>query len=235
MVVDPLSVAVVTGAAGYLMGRGKKKKELKRQLEESQNKITQLEADNARSVEYNNLTINVLNASQTVSSAPYADGGYGTYGGYTAGRYADGTYAGGGYVEGGHDYGNMEYLDEGEDNEVPEGNLVCDICDEAFPKHYTHYHCIRCHDGDFDICQSCRNLSYSCPGGHQLYQRRLALEETEADDGNIECNKCGKEFPKHHAHYNCIICNDGLFNICQVCKDRRYSCPGGHELYKRRL
>ena len=48
--------------------------------------------------------------------------------------------------------------------------ICCNHCDAAIPD--AHYHCSRCDDGDFDLCESCYNKSIRCHGDdHWLVKR----------------------------------------------------------------
>jgi hypothetical protein len=122
-----------------------------------------------------------------------------------------------------------------------DNNLTCDGCLNEFPKNRTHYNCIICDDGDFNLCQTCKKSGKSCPGKHKLHKRQLLGPESEdddsddSDDNNLICDECSKEFPKSKIHYHCIICDDGNFDLCQTCKKAGKSCPGKHKLYKRQL
>lgn len=97
-------------------------------------------------------------------------------------------------------------------NESDHNTVSCDICDTSFPKSDAHYHCIICNDGDFDICQQCKDIGHQCPSYHQLYERRLGVEveqghveggweDDEEGFDEIICDNCDKNFPKHHAQY----------------------------------
>jgi hypothetical protein len=57
----------------------------------------------------------------------------------------------------------------------------------------------------------------------------------EYDVENFLCDACDDEFLKRATHYHCYICEDGFFNICRSCKKSGMSCPGGHDMLKRRL
>ena len=48
--------------------------------------------------------------------------------------------------------------------------ICCNHCDAAIPD--AHYHCSKCDDGDFDLCESCYNKSIRCHGDdHWLVKR----------------------------------------------------------------
>ena len=48
--------------------------------------------------------------------------------------------------------------------------ICCNHCDAAIPD--AHFHCSKCDDGDFDLCESCYNKSIRCHGDdHWLVKR----------------------------------------------------------------
>ena len=48
--------------------------------------------------------------------------------------------------------------------------ICCNHCDAAIPD--AHYHCSKCDDGDFDLCESCYNKAIRCHGDdHWLVKR----------------------------------------------------------------
>lgn len=50
----------------------------------------------------------------------------------------------------------------------------------------------------------------------------------------IDCNSCGESIPNEH--YHCSICDNGDFDLCQVCVDHGVSCDGQeHWLIKRSI
>jgi len=128
------------------------------------------------------------------------------------------------------------------DGEYDDSNLICDICYDEFSKTQTHLHCYICGDGNFNICQSCRELEESCPGGHKMLERQLGepdASDWEAGDEDynnyLDCYACEKEFLKDQIHFHCIICNDGSYDICLSCRKMGRICPGRHKLVKRQL
>ena len=49
---------------------------------------------------------------------------------------------------------------------------------------------------------------------------------------SVYCNACGKPMPD--AHYHCNICEDGDYDLCEICVAAGQHCPGeGHWLIKR--
>jgi hypothetical protein len=51
--------------------------------------------------------------------------------------------------------------------------MRCDVCDDGFSETSAHYHCDRCHDGNFDICRGCFDKGYRCRReSHDLRKRR---------------------------------------------------------------
>ena len=48
--------------------------------------------------------------------------------------------------------------------------VCCNICNDAIPN--SHYHCSKCDDGDFDICEACYGQQIRCDGDdHWLVKR----------------------------------------------------------------
>jgi len=52
-------------------------------------------------------------------------------------------------------------------------NYGCDVCGDGFSSTSSHYHCDRCHDGNFDICRDCFDGGYRCrKESHDLCKRK---------------------------------------------------------------
>lgn len=66
--------------------------------------------------------------------------------------------------------------------------ICCNICNDAIPN--SHYHCSKCDDGDFDICEACYSQEIRCEGDdHWLVKRYVK-------DGKVTSSLTEKVAPK---------------------------------------
>ena len=69
--------------------------------------------------------------------------------------------------------------------------ICCNICNDAIPN--THYHCSKCDDGDFDICEACYGQQIRCDGDDHWLVRRYVK------DGKVTPSLTETIAPKKHA------------------------------------
>ncbi|KAH7073704.1 ankyrin repeat-containing domain protein [Paraphoma chrysanthemicola] len=57
-----------------------------------------------------------------------------------------------------------------------QSDIQCDICTRGIPDAEPHYHCSECANGDWDICEDCRDTGLTCmDAAHELSKRTKAL------------------------------------------------------------
>lgn len=54
---------------------------------------------------------------------------------------------------------------------VPAFSVYCNECNDPIPN--AHYHCDKCDDGDYDLCESCVDAGRVCDGGHWMVKRTV--------------------------------------------------------------
>ena len=122
--------------------------------------------------------------------------------------------------------------------------ICCNSCDAPIPD--AHYHCSKCDDGDFDLCETCYNNSIRCNGDdHWLVKRGVK-------DGKVTSSSTETIAPRKSIASFFDIKNDSplsetkevpgaftqeikeafqqpldLSRTCNSCVSRKY-CAGGH-------
>ena len=122
--------------------------------------------------------------------------------------------------------------------------ICCNSCDAPIPN--AHYHCSKCDDGDFDLCETCYNNSIRCNGDdHWLVKRGVK-------DGKVTSSSTETIAPRKSIASFFDIKNDSpptatkeipgaftqeikeafqqpldLSRTCNSCVTRKY-CTGGH-------
>ena len=96
--------------------------------------------------------------------------------------------------------------------------VECNYCGFEFTTGYRFFHCCSCDNGEFDLCQSCKENGHHCNDvEHALENRFLATIDPFA----AECELCGLEFGISDSLFHCTVCNLGL---CQSCAQKRQHC-----------
>jgi next-to-BRCA1 protein 1 len=108
--------------------------------------------------------------------------------------------------------------------------IYCNSCGKNANEH--HYHCEKCDDGDFDLCNCCVSIGKHCRDNRHWLTRRTVVDNkavAQADAANTIkrlptriCNNCVKE-SNHYDFVHCTVCED--FDLCKTCLNTKH----GHD------
>jgi len=103
--------------------------------------------------------------------------------------------------------------------------IFCNLCEKNITG--THYHCSKCENGDYDVCEECKDAGKHCKESeHWLIKRQLSngrVISSTTENVNAEKKEPVAEHPKCNVCLHDITNNN--FAICTLCKGFRICKP----------
>jgi hypothetical protein len=118
----------------------------------------------------------------------------------------------------------VEYTTEGKPIHV---GFSCDGCKGKIIG--TRYHCGKCNDGDYDLCETCEAKGDHDPSHALLKFRHPPTGNVTAIHHGVSCDGC-KASPIEGVRFKCSVCPN--FDLCAKCEEAGNKHPSDHVLLK---
>lgn len=117
--------------------------------------------------------------------------------------------------------------------------IFCNLCEKNITG--THYHCGSCDNGDYDVCEECKDAGKHCKEpAHWLIKRQLSngrvissttenvtAEKKEPAVEHPKCNICLRDITDNN-FATCTLCKG--FRICKPCTSTQHGHDPFHQL-----